>query len=98
MIAQRSYRQPNSELVRKYVQIGMGIAVTTTDLSAPNHANGSKLRFLGLGQPLPPVPIGMAVQTRRDLSAAAWEFIADLKAAAVDAQPLFAVPSRAARS
>jgi len=44
------------------------------------------------------VQIGVAVKTRRDLSAAAWEFIADLKTAAVGAQPVSAERSRAAKS
>ncbi|MDA1127096.1 MAG: LysR family transcriptional regulator [Chloroflexi bacterium] len=84
----------NSELVRKYVEIGMGIAVTTTDFSGPNHQDSSRLRVLDLSHLLPPVQIGLAVKTRRDLSAAAWEFIADLKAAAVGAEPL---PTRLSR-
>ena len=87
----------NSELVRRYVEIGMGIAVTTTDLSAPNHEDTSKLRILDLSHLLPSVEIGVAVNARRDLSAPAWEFIADLKAAAVGAQPLPAELSRTAR-
>ena len=77
----------NSELVRKYVEIGMGIAVTTTELFAPNNEDNPRLRILGLSHLLPSVQIGVAVKARRDLSAAAWEFIADLKAAAIGAQP-----------
>jgi len=87
----------NSELVRRYVEIGMGIAVTTTDLSAPGHEDTSKLRILDLSHLLPSVEIGVAVKTRRDVSAPAWEFIADLKAAAVGAQLLPAELSRTAR-
>ena len=88
----------NSELVRKYVEIGMGIAVTTTELFAPNHEDSSRLRILELSHLLPSVEIGVAVKARRDLSAAAWEFIADLKAAAVGAQQPSAKLSRAAKS
>ena len=88
----------NSELVRKYVGIGMGIAVTTTELFGPIHEDGSRLRILELSHLLPSVQIGVAVKARRDLSAGAWEFIADLEAAAVGAQPLSAKLSRAAKS
>ncbi|MEE8465824.1 MAG: LysR family transcriptional regulator [Dehalococcoidia bacterium] len=87
----------NSELVRKYVEIGMGIAVTTTESSMPNNEDSSRVRVLELSHLLPSVEIGVAVKARRDLSAAAWEFIADLKAAAAVAQPSSASPSRAVR-
>lgn len=88
----------NSELVRKYVAIGMGIAVTITELFAPNHEKISGLRVLELSHILPPVQIGVAANARRDLSAAAWEFIADLKAAASGGQPQTAIPDRAAKN
>ena len=61
----------NSELVRKYVEIGMGIAVTITELFAPNHEDSSRLRVLDLCHLLPSVLIGVAVKTIRGLSAAA---------------------------
>jgi len=88
----------NSELVLKYVAVGMGIGVTITELFAPNHEDGSRLRVLDLSHLLPSVQIGVAVNSRRDLSAAAWEFIADLKSAAMGAQPQPATKDRAANT
>ena len=77
----------HSELVRRYVEIGMGIAVTITQLFAPDPADSPKLGALDLSHLFPPVQIGVAVKASHELSVAAWEFIAELKAAASGAQP-----------
>lgn len=74
----------NSELVRRYVEIGMGVAVTITQLFEPNYEDSSRLGVLDLSHIFPPVQIGVAVKASRDLSAAALEFIGDLKSAAVN--------------
>ena len=77
----------HSELVRRYVGIGMGIGITITQLFAPGQEENPDLRNLDLSHLFPPVQIGVAVKAGNDLSAAAWEFIADLKAAAVGGLP-----------
>ena len=95
---QVGFEMDNSELVRKYVAVGMGIGATITELFAPNHEDGSRLRVLDLSHLLPSVQICVAVNSRRDPSAAAWEFIADLKSAAMGAQPQPAIKDRAANT
>ncbi|NQW24372.1 MAG: LysR family transcriptional regulator [SAR202 cluster bacterium] len=72
----------NSELVRRYVEIGMGVAVTITQMFEPSYEDSPRLGALDLSHIFPPVQIGVAVKTSRDLSAAALEFIGDLKSAA----------------
>ena len=84
---------PSSSLAKQQtVRIGPAFGVIH------DHGDSSRLRVLELSHLLPSVQIGVAVKTRRDLSAAAWEFIADLKTAAVGAQPVSAERSRAAKS
>ncbi len=45
---QVSLEMDHSELVRRYVEIGMGVAVTTTQMFAPNQEESSKLAVLDL--------------------------------------------------
>ncbi|MBC8281299.1 MAG: LysR family transcriptional regulator [Chloroflexi bacterium] len=80
---QVSLEMESSELVRRYVEIGMGVAITITYLFASNQESNSKFGVLDLSHIFPPVQIGVVVKENRNLSEAAWEFIADLKSAAV---------------
>jgi|TARA_B110001454_G_scaffold9633_1_gene9037 DNA-binding transcriptional LysR family regulator len=73
----------NSELVRRYVEIGMGVAITITYLFASNQDANSKFGVLDLSHIFPPVQIGVAVRENNNLSEATLEFITDLKSAAV---------------
>lgn len=77
----------HSELVRRYVEIGMGVAVTITGRFLSSQEGNPKFGMLDLSHIFPPVQIGVAVKASHELSAAAWEFIADLKAAAIDREP-----------
>ena len=76
----------HSELVRRYVEIGMGVAITITGMFLPDQEGTPKFGMLDLSHIFPPVPIGVAVKASHELSPAAWESIADLKAAAVGAR------------
>jgi len=77
----------HSELARRYVEIGMGVAVTITEMFAVKHDASSKIGVVDLSHIFPPVQIGVAVKASHELSAAALEFIADLKSAAINARP-----------
>lgn len=81
--SQVSLEMESSELVRRYVEIGMGVAITITYLFASNQESSSKFGVLDLSHIFPPVQIGVVVRENHNLSDAAWEFIADLKSAAV---------------
>ena len=72
-----------SELVRRYVEIGMGVAITITYLFASNQDANSKSGVLNLNHIFPPVQIGVAVRENNNLSEATLEFITDLKSAVV---------------
>ncbi len=74
----------HSELVRRYVEIGMGVAITITGMFLPDQEGTPKFGMLDLSHIFSPVQIGVAVKASHELSPAAWEFIADLKAAATD--------------
>ena len=69
------------------IWIGMGVAISITQIFESDQDGGSKIGVRDLSHILPPVQIGVAVKASHELSAAAWEFVADLKAAAVGAQP-----------
>jgi len=73
----------HSELVRRYVEIGMGVAVTISHLYEPGVEHNSKLGVIGLGHLFMPVQVGVAFKATHDLSSSANEFITDLKAAAL---------------
>ena len=76
----------NSELVRRHVEIGMGVAVTITMLFDSEPESNIKLGAVNLSHIFPPVQIGVAVKASHELSAASSEFIEDLKAAAIGAR------------
>lgn len=80
---QVSLEMDHSELVRRYVEIGMGVAISITQIFESDQDGGSKFGVRDLSHIFPPVQIGVAVKTSHELSAAAQEFIADLKAAVV---------------
>ena len=68
------------------MEIGMGVAVSITQILESDRDGGSKFGVRDLSHIFPPVQIGVAVKVGHELSAAASEFIADLKAAAVGVQ------------
>ena len=76
----------HSELVRSYVEIGMGVAVTIAMLFDSEQESNIKLGALDLSHIFPPVQIGLAVKASHERFAASWEFIEDLKAAAIGAR------------
>ena len=76
----------HSELVRSYVEIGMGVAVTIAMLFDSEQESNIKLGALDLSHIFPPVHIGLAVKASHERFAASWEFIEGLKAAAIGAR------------
>ena len=76
----------HSELVRSYVEIGMGVAVTIAMLFDSEQESNIKLGALDLSHIFPPVQIGLAVKASHERFAASWEFIEGLKAAAIGAR------------
>ena len=72
-----------SELGRRYVEIGMGVAITITYLFASNQDANSKFGVLDLSHIFPPLQIGVAVSENNNMSEATLEFITDLKSAVV---------------
>lgn len=76
----------HSELVRRYVEIGMGVGFTVTQEFDPRYEDEGKIGVIDLGHLFAPVQIGVATLSGKHLSRGAHEFIEDLQEAARKAQ------------
>lgn len=76
----------HSELVRRYVEIGMGVGFAVTQEFEPHYEDERKIGVVDLSHLFPPVQIGVATLTGKHLSRGAHEFIEDLQTAARKAQ------------
>ena len=76
----------HSELVRRYVEIGMGVAVTVTQEFDPGYENQREIGVVDLSHLFPPVQIGVATLRSKHLSQGAREFIEALQSGARSAQ------------
>jgi DNA-binding transcriptional LysR family regulator len=76
----------HTELTRRYVEIGMGVAVTVSQEFDPSYGDQNVIGVVGLSHLFPPVAIGVATVSGRHLSRGAREFIEALQMAAENAQ------------
>ena len=76
----------HSELVRRYVEICMGVGFTVTQEFDPRYGDEGKIGVVDLSHIFAPVQIGVATLSGRHLSRGAREFIEDLREAARKAQ------------
>ncbi len=76
----------HSELVRRYVEIGMGVAVSVTQEFDSDNEDKRKLGVVDLSHLFAPVQIGVATLSGKHLSRGAHEFIEALQSSARNAQ------------
>ena len=76
----------HSELVRRYVEIGMGVSVTVTQEFDPPYEDERKIGVVDLSHLFAPIQIGVATLNGKHLSRGAHEFIEALQTAARNAQ------------
>lgn len=76
----------HSELVRRYVEIGMGVGVTVTQEFDPDYESQREIGVVDLSHIFAPVQIGVATLKSKHLSRGAHEFIEALQSAANNAQ------------